>query len=63
MTQEEILAHLRETFDAACRQLPDVMETYANRVSDAEDPKEFMRAALADTFKIRFPSRFAKDAA
>ena len=51
----DILAHLRETFDRACRQFPDLMESHIVRFADCEDPKEFVRAALAETFKRRFP--------
>ena len=60
MTEDEALEHLRQTFSEACRDFLEVMEPYLNREDDPS--KEFMRAALRETFKQRFPSRFAKAA-
>lgn len=59
MSDEGALVHLRKTFDDACRLFPEVMEPYLTRF---EDSKEFMRAALRETFQQRFPSRFRKAA-
>lgn len=59
----ETLSHLQETFDLACRDFPDIMEPYVNRIPDTSTPdelKRFMRMALQETFKARWPNRFLK---
>ena len=58
----EALSHLQKTFDLACRDFPDIMEPYANRVPDGspDEIKRFMRSALQETFTRRWPNRFLK---
>lgn len=63
-TEEEVFTHLRNTFDRACSDFPDVMESYVVRYPDWEDQnarKTFMRQALRETFPqrryFRIPAR------
>lgn len=56
------LAHIRTTFDGACRAHPDLMERYVILLSDAETAEEqlvVMRRALRETIKQRYPLREA----
>lgn len=62
-TEHEAFSHLRKTFDAACRDCPDLMEPHVNRVADElskDETKNLMRVALRETFNQRWPNRFAK---
>lgn len=65
-TVEEQEHHLRETFEQACRGYPDMMEPYVVRISDLTDLAEiesFMRSALAETIRARFPLKHQEQAA
>lgn len=53
-TDEFALAHLKATFDQACRTHPDIMEPYMIRL-DGEGDKETMRAGLRETINQRYP--------
>lgn len=54
-THAEALHHLRDTFDRACREWPDIMEPYAVMVADApiEHHREIMRCGLRETINER----------
>lgn len=59
----EDLQVTRVAIDVACRDFPDLMEPYANRVADElskDETKNLMRAALRETFNQRWPNRFSK---
>lgn len=55
-SQEEVFSHLRNTFDLAARDFPDVMEPYVVRYpewADRDELKAFMRTALQESFPQR----------
>jgi hypothetical protein len=62
-TRDEVLNHLKKTFELACRDFPDILEPYVIRISDGlsvEETKQSMRAALRETFNQRWPNRFVQ---
>jgi len=62
-TEDESFSHLRHTFDLACRDFPEVLEPYANRLDGSlsvTESKQIMRDALRSTFNQRWPNRFLK---
>lgn len=61
-TAEEAVAHLTGTFDQACKDYPDVMEPFVNRLGDELDKVVFMRTALRETFNQRHPSMLRRSA-
>jgi hypothetical protein len=55
-TEAEVFEHLRVTFDGACRDYPDVMESYVVAIVEMDDRAElkaFMRQALRETLTAR----------
>lgn len=62
-TEAEAFDHLKRTFGLACRDFPDIVEPHMNRIDDnlsIQEAKKLMRAALRETFTLRWPNRFAK---
>lgn len=55
-SEEEVMHHLTDTFDRACRMWPDIMEPYVVDLADApaDHHKEIMRRGLRDTVKYRY---------
>lgn len=53
-----VFGHLMQTYQAAEAAHPDLMEPYAQALSDAENREamaKVMRLALAETFRKRYP--------
>jgi hypothetical protein len=61
-TPAEVFSHLRQTFDVAARQHPDLLEQYQIQLSDAEqDVKSqaaIMREGLRNTFSERHSTKY-----
>jgi hypothetical protein len=56
--------HLTETFAAAEREFPDLMERYSSRLAEAETADErvaIMRAGLRETIRARYPMAEARE--
>jgi hypothetical protein len=56
-TISEQMSHLRKTFDKACKKFPEIMEPYMARMDNlnGDELKAFMRAALSETIRARYP--------
>lgn len=62
-TRDEAYVHLSETFDAAARQRPDLLEPYMIRLDGTDDEQQravIMRQGLKETFGRRHPSRLKR---
>jgi hypothetical protein len=59
-SEEQAFAHLRDTFDAAAKAFPDIMEPYVLRLDGLTDQNEItnvMRQGMRETIKQRYPLR------
>lgn len=56
-TEDYAFKHLRETFNKAFREHPELMEPYVNRLAtdDQSALTKIMREGLRDTFNQRYP--------